>query len=120
MKNFEPIRIDKREPAVDSERFPVFYITDESGEEKEYTAPKRVPAGVTLKALSLMATHGYTAAAGFMVNEALSADAVNALYESPQLTHAEAKSLMARLSDLFWGQAEDMATGDEEGDESGN
>jgi hypothetical protein len=120
MKEFEPIRIDRRKPAVDTERFPVFYITDEKGEEKEYTAPKRIPAGMAIKALTMMATRGYAAAAGFMANEALGADAVNALYESPQLTHEEAKSVMTRLADLFWGQAEDMATGAEEGDESGN
>lgn len=117
MKEFKPIRIDRREPAVDAERFPVFYITGEDGQETEYTAPVRVPAGVSIKALSLAATRGYVAAAGFMVNEALGADAINALYASPQLTKEEAKELMDRLGDLYFGELEDLATGDEQGED---
>ena len=119
-KDFVPIRIDRRAPAADAERFPVFYITDESGEEREYTAPVRVSAGVALKALSVAATQGYVVAAGTMVNEALGEEAINALYACPQLTHEEAKAIMTRLSALFWGQAEELATGDETDGTPGN
>lgn len=113
---FQPIRIDRRLPAADEERTPIFYVTDADGQEKEYTAPAQVPAGHAIQALTIAATRGYVAASGWIVLQALGQEAVNVLYDCPQLTRADAQAMMQKLGELYFGQVEALALGEKEED----
>jgi len=100
---FEPIRIDTTKPALDDERFDLFFIDD-----KAYTAPKVVPAGVALRALQIVATQGVMAGAWHMVMECLGEDAIEALMECKQLEHSQLKKMLNKVSDVYYGQLEDL------------
>ncbi len=100
---WEPIRIDTSAPAVDEERFELFWIDDEV-----FTAPKRVPAGVALRGLQHAFQMGQAAAAWFILTETVGEEAMEKLYDVKQLTHEDVQRMLQKLGKVFWGQVEDM------------
>lgn len=104
MDDYTPFRIDTSAPPIDHERIPIFYVDD-----VEYTIPKRVPAGVAMKALQLSAEQGRDVAAYFMVVDALGQDVVEMLQDSKHLELEDATALFSKLGRMYLGQMEAMA-----------
>lgn len=98
-----PVRVDTSAPAVDADRFDLFYIDDQA-----YTAPCRVPAGVALEALSVAFNSGPTAAAWFIIDKTVGEENIKLLYDQPSLTLDECQRMLTKLGEVFWGQVQDM------------
>lgn len=101
---YVPFRIDTSKPAVEAERIALFYIDD-----REYSGPARVSVGTAIKALEIAATQGVQAAAWHCLVSSIGQEAIDALTECEHVTFEQAQSLMTKISDMYFGQALEIA-----------
>lgn len=97
---YVPFRIDTSKPAVEADRIELFWIDD-----KVYTAPAQVSGATALKALQWLGDKGAQYAAYRVMIECIGQEAYDALTECPQLTFDEVRSMVNKVSDLYFGQA---------------
>lgn len=104
--SYTPVRIDTNKPPVDEgPRVPFFYVDD-----REFTIPERIPARLAFKALKVAGEQGRDAAVWFLVENALTPDAILELTEGEASRHLERGQVTAMLTELgrrYYGQAEE-------------
>lgn len=98
--DYVPFRIDTSVPLVEAERLPLFYIDD-----TEYTGPKTVSGPTALKALQWLAEKGQQYAAYKVLIDCIGQEAYDTLTGCEQLTLEQVRSMVNKISDLYFGQA---------------
>lgn len=102
-QTFEPVRIGSTPVEVEHE--PLFYLPDpDSGEDIEYTIPKKIPANITIKYLNWCATLNQEIALGRAMRVVLGEDAMEALAEADSVTDEDMERLMGIIERKLQGQ----------------
>ena len=101
---YTPPRIDTNKPPVEAERMPLFYIGD-----TEYTGPVHVTAATALEALDVAYHKGDAAAAYHCMIASMGEQAYKDLVACPQLTVEEARTIISKISAMYFGQAVSIA-----------
>jgi hypothetical protein len=111
---YTPVRINTTgKPLDDGPRVPLFYVDGPDGE-REYTMPERIPARLSVKALKIHATEGPEAARWFLVENALSAEAIHELTEGEASKHVDREQVRAiflQIGERYYGQAQEDTAG---------
>lgn len=106
LRDYSPFRIDTSAPPLeDGPRVPLFYVDD-----REYTIPERIPARLSIMAIKIAATQGRDAAKWYLVENALTPEAISELTEgeaSRRVTREQVRDLFTELGERYFGQAEE-------------
>lgn len=96
------LRLTTAAPAGQT-RVVLFHVDD-----KAYTVPKRIPGPATLAFLQVYRRSGIRAAVVWMFEDALGAEALEALHNCPGMTAEQLVELMEKVGKLYQGQIDEL------------
>ena len=95
------LRFTKREGPEDIPQIPIFYIDD-----REYTAPERVPAAVSVRVLRMARTHGWQHALYYLIEQCIGEKELDDLAAAADMEQIGIVLTQLRL--MYFGQIEAM------------